>query len=284
MIPLYIIGFLMLGSLPLGPDQNKQVRAVIRAERAFAEASRTSGMRAAFLAFLADDGILFRPGPVPGRQWTQDRPEPKASLLWRPVYADVAISGELGYTTGPWEYRSNADPQRVGHGHYVTLWRKAKGGGWKVVLDAGVTTPEYRLRDTAVAHPTYGARTRYTPLKGSEPAQELMALDATLRYSPDGSHAKTWSGLIAEDVRVYRDGMAPALGRAAALALPDSVTIPGSSAHTVTAAHIAESGDLAYTYGVLTRPGEGGKTETSGYLRIWKRDAARAWRLVLDLL
>ena len=38
--------------------------AIVEAERAFARAAATKGTRDAFLEFLADDGIIFQPGPV----------------------------------------------------------------------------------------------------------------------------------------------------------------------------------------------------------------------------
>ena len=63
------------------------------------------GNARSFLEFLAEDSILFRPGPVPGRKWIEEHPAPPNLLTWEPAFADVAQSGDLGYTTGPWEIR-----------------------------------------------------------------------------------------------------------------------------------------------------------------------------------
>src|SRR4051812_3029105 len=48
------------------------VRALVDAERNFSQAGQEKGTRAAFLEFLADDAIVFRPGPVNGKEvWSK---------------------------------------------------------------------------------------------------------------------------------------------------------------------------------------------------------------------
>jgi len=51
-------------------------------------------------------------------------------------------------------------------------------------------------------------------------------------------------------------------------------------------AGIADSGDLGYTYGTVSLPGAGpaGAAATGDYLKIWKKDAAGAWKIVVDVL
>ena len=60
-------------------------------------------------------------------------------LTWAPVGADISASGDLGYTYGTYEFRSNdKDGQAVVHpGKYTSIWKKQKDGSWKVVLDMG---------------------------------------------------------------------------------------------------------------------------------------------------
>src|SRR5580765_7016673 len=114
-------------------------RALAQMERDFAKAAATKGTRDAFLEFLADDGVLFQPGPVNGKKfWTERQPR-KGLLSWEPIFADVSRAGDLGYTTGPWEFRPNgADDQPVAFGQYFTIWKKQSDGSWKFVLDRGV--------------------------------------------------------------------------------------------------------------------------------------------------
>ncbi|HXD30912.1 MAG TPA: DUF4440 domain-containing protein [Pyrinomonadaceae bacterium] len=61
---------------------------------------------------------------------------PDFKISWKATDAEVASSGDLGYTTGLYEL-SFKDPTGKAvndHGKYVTVWKKA-GGSWKVVRD-----------------------------------------------------------------------------------------------------------------------------------------------------
>jgi ketosteroid isomerase-like protein len=64
-------------------------------------------------------------------------------LTWTPVYADVAASGDLGYTYGTYEFRSKDKDGKptVSYGKYASIWKKQKDGSWKVGLDMGNSSP-----------------------------------------------------------------------------------------------------------------------------------------------
>jgi ketosteroid isomerase-like protein len=64
-------------------------------------------------------------------------------LVWTPVYADISLAGDLGYTSGTYEFHSmdKADKPVVEHGKYTSIWKKQKDGSWKVVLDMGNASP-----------------------------------------------------------------------------------------------------------------------------------------------
>src|SRR5216684_2628916 len=71
-------------------ERTQNRRALVEMEHAFAKAAATKGTRDAFLEFLADDGIIFQPGPVNGKKfWTERQPR-KGLLSWEPVFADVS--------------------------------------------------------------------------------------------------------------------------------------------------------------------------------------------------
>jgi ketosteroid isomerase-like protein len=47
---------------------------------------------------------------------------------------------ETAYETGVWSYTfhpKGETERRIG-GHYVTLWKRQPGGGWKILADMGV--------------------------------------------------------------------------------------------------------------------------------------------------
>src|SRR5215204_2937227 len=102
---------------------------MVKTEQAFSKMAEEKNTREAFLAFIADDGLLFRPGAVNGKKWLLEHPPPpsdkKPLLAWQPAFAGMAESGDLGFTTGPWEARSDVnDAKPSGYGHFVTVWKK----------------------------------------------------------------------------------------------------------------------------------------------------------------
>jgi ketosteroid isomerase-like protein len=65
-------------------------------------------------------------------------------LMWTPVDAGISMSGDLGYTSGTYEFRSKDKDGKptVSHGKYTSIWKKQPDGSWKVVLDMGNTSSE----------------------------------------------------------------------------------------------------------------------------------------------
>lgn len=65
--------------------------------------------------------------------------DPNFEITWRPVKADVAASGDLGYTIGTAEFRTKNKEGNpvIRPGKYLTVWKKQKDGSWKVVADLG---------------------------------------------------------------------------------------------------------------------------------------------------
>src|SRR5688572_13940925 len=87
------------------PDE--QVKQLVDAERAFAKTALETNIRDAFFENMADDAILFRPTPVNGKEFFRNRPaNPGPVLAWYPSYAEISGTNDMGWTTGPWEFRS----------------------------------------------------------------------------------------------------------------------------------------------------------------------------------
>jgi ketosteroid isomerase-like protein len=122
--------------------------ALLKAEADFEKARAERGLEG-WLSFFADDAANVDPGQpiVMGKEEMRKRLErqwnPNLKLTWKPSKADVAASGDLGYTFGTWELRgksrSGDDVRRTGK--YATVWKKQNDGSWKVVLDLGNTDP-----------------------------------------------------------------------------------------------------------------------------------------------
>ena len=138
-------------------DRGQALASLIEAERAFARTSAEKGIREAFLTWLGPDAIVFRPGPVEGRPvYEKMDPAEPAVLTWVPEFAGIAASGELGYTTGPYQFKPGPDAEPSGFGHYVSIWKRQPDGAWRVLLDIGVQhgRPASSAGTTTVASPT----------------------------------------------------------------------------------------------------------------------------------
>jgi len=60
-------------------------------------------------------------------------------LTWTPVDAGISSSGDLGWTSGTYEFHSvdKDGKPTVSHGKYTSIWKKQPDGNWKIVLDMG---------------------------------------------------------------------------------------------------------------------------------------------------
>jgi ketosteroid isomerase-like protein len=268
------------------------VDSLVQAEQAFARASVEKGMKEAFLAFLAEDAILFRPGPIPGKAWLRDRPAPAIVLSWRPVFAEASRAGDLGFTLGPWELRSQ-DPKdtEVAYGTFATVWRRQADGGWKVAVDLGTSGPKAAQAAEAVgaAAPVEKRDSPGAPAKVDMAAEtaKLLAADRELSLSSAvKGAAAAFHGHLAPQVRLLRDGAAPARGPEAAEA--ELARHPGKLTWEPAGGGVSASGDLGYTYGTAdlapTPPTPTGAPARSAYQRLWERVPGGGWKVVVDVM
>src|SRR5688572_20470807 len=112
---------------------------LVAAERAFAADAVARNTRDAFLAAYDEDGIAFAPGPRNAQRVWGERSANKNRLEWAPEVAEIASSGDLGYTSGPFRFTAEGDEKPSSFGHYFSVWRKDGEGRWKVLLDHGVS-------------------------------------------------------------------------------------------------------------------------------------------------
>jgi len=114
---------------------------LMRADSAFSRASVTRGAKAAFVAFAAEDAVVFGGGAQinQGREAIGagfDGFPADAVLEWTPVAADIAPSGDLGCTVG----EATITARRY-FSKYLTVWKRQPDGTWKFVADGGNGRP-----------------------------------------------------------------------------------------------------------------------------------------------
>lgn len=230
------------------------IEELAQRERAFAAHARSAGVRSAFLAAIAPQAVLFRPGPVHGPSWQSAQGEAGFQLLWCPSLAAVSAAGDLGASIGPYSLRLPDKAEDAGQGRFFSIWERQPEGGWKLLVDIGSSEPREQCPDRIAA---------------LAPGEALPA-DA-----PAAQREQRWQALLAVDLA--RNGDAGA-GDAEAdrLILRDQpARIDVAAPLLQTGARLAHAGDLAATWGAIGDPA------VAGYLRLWAWRAGR-WQLQVE--
>lgn len=112
---------------------------LIKVDKTFSTMCVENGMNYAFIHYVADDGVMLRPNsmPVVGKTNIESlfrNDDKDIKFTWKPLYGEVAKSGELGYTYGTYKFGVGESQQK---GTYVSIWKKNTKGEWKFVLDSG---------------------------------------------------------------------------------------------------------------------------------------------------
>jgi len=282
----FAIVIILCGALQAQTNaHNERLKSLVETERAFSRRCGERGVRDSFLEFFADDGINFQPGPVIAKPTLRARaPSPtNIELQWEPVTADVSLAGDLGYTTGPYVLSGGGMPKR--YGYYFSLWKLQPDGSWKVVLDMGISTPG---PESTPAH--------FVPLDSrrgwrSRAARAVIESDELINLERAFSSAcrtigsaEAISQYAAPTVRLHRDGVYPIVGRAPVRAYWSRARLRMTLEPEK--AHIAQSGDLGYTYGKYhaNAIGNAASVENGYYTRVWKKDTQGRWRVIVDVL
>ena len=246
---------------------------VVAAERAFADASIKDGYHAAFAAAFAPEGVVFDPSPTNAKAKHGGKPRADAVLAWAPAWAAVSPAGDLGFTSGPWEYRG-PEGKPSATGWFFTAWRKQADGSWKVEADLGVDAPltyaapgevEDGLRDAPTS--------KRTPASAAQARLAVVHAEQQLARAAESGLGPAIAAVSDRSIRVYRDGALPG----GAALLTGDARQPHCSAARVTA---SASGDLAYAYGSCV---DSKKDKKIGYVRVWRRDADGNWRVFVDV-
>jgi len=144
--PAFLILLLLAGTLVATKEKVLRGEDFLRQLEANFAADVAQHGHEAFITHFAEDGVEVVDG---GGFDTKDamRKQPAwpegTTLTWTPIKADMAASGDLGYTFGNYIFTAkNKEGKFVTtYGKYTSIWKKQKDGHWKVVLDMGNSGP-----------------------------------------------------------------------------------------------------------------------------------------------
>ena len=125
-------------------DISAEIEKIKQTDLEFSLLSKEKGMKEAFLSYIDINGTLLRPYmmPVTGYENVKkllDEGNTDFTLTWKPLFADVGASLDLGYTYGIYEivFKDESGNSQTRKGTYVSIWKKQNDGKWKFVLDTG---------------------------------------------------------------------------------------------------------------------------------------------------
>src|SRR5215211_864139 len=214
----YISVIIICLVVAMSAQAQSSLHDMVKTEQAFSKMAEEQNARDAFVAFIADDGLLFRPGAVNGKQWMQEHPVPPSDknplLAWQPAFAGMSVSGDLGFTTGPWELKADrSDQTPSGYGHFVTVWKKQADGSWKFVVDLGIDHPQSGGPQTLWQPPDTNKNPSFKPVDAATATEGLLTRDRKYTEESKRDLAKAFTGYASTDVRLYRAGNLPYIGR-----------------------------------------------------------------------
>jgi ketosteroid isomerase-like protein len=264
---------------------------VVEAEHAFSQRSIDEGMKPAFLAYAAPDGVIVnRRGPVNAIEtWRQREPAPTGLLTWWPTYADVSRAGDLGWTTGPYEFREKPTQEKPDDtGHFFTVWRRQPDGSWKWVLDLGIRHPAPEVTETVLSYPASLRKNSKPAAAADADAARQSLMEAESKLSEASASGGFRTALLAhadESLRLYRQGTFPLVGKdsvaKAVKVLSEYITWKPLKAD------VSASGDLGYAYGsyeLRINKSDDKPAELGHYARVWKREGRGPWRVVFNVV
>lgn len=288
----------LAGLCSMLPPTALAVDELVEAERQFRADVAELGLREGFLHHLIEESVVFRPLPVSARAWFEAQPTPPFTLEWQPWYAEMAASGDFGYTIGAWVSRplvdaeeeeekedeaddaddaeaadeeDEAEPAPASHGHYLTVWIKGEDGQWHLLADHGIGGISEPVARESIED--RGEVQRSEPIAGSFALntryQGLMA--ATLRLPMAQAERAVERSWLADDVLLLRPGQTLIQGHEAVRLLVSGEL--GASAPALVV--MAASGDLGMSLGGESGPGT--------YLRLWRHVDGPGWVLAAEV-
>jgi ketosteroid isomerase-like protein len=145
---LLVAAAIFLSAHPSGATAKAGTETLLQLEADFMKAASERGSQG-YMSYYAEDAAELPNGEamLQGKDniaKTMGFLDQKDNhLTWTPVHADMAASGDLGYTYGTYEFHSldkDGKPS-ASYGKYASIWKKQKDGNWKVVMDMGNASP-----------------------------------------------------------------------------------------------------------------------------------------------
>jgi ketosteroid isomerase-like protein len=260
------IAFLMISGMLCSQEQN----AVVNAELAFAKTAKDFTMKKAFLSHMDSAAVVFQGGTIyNGHEYWNKAKESGAKLLWHPAFFGLSRAGDLGFTTGPWEYRASLKDSVAASGQYTTIWRRLKNGEWKFLVDLGVDYEE-SLFDQQPLTSSGGFSS------SGKKDTSFIAIEQKFITAFTKDRETAFRKFLHPGSWLNTDGKHPI--QTSARILAELEKLPAAIQFEPIAGGVSASRDIAYVYGTIRY-----EKKNENYLRIWGR-TGEGWKIILQVI
>jgi hypothetical protein len=251
----------------------KGIKGLINAEKQFAWFTASHTVKEGFLNYMDSAGVIFKQGTeVNALENYRRQPASAGILSWEPGFAVISASGDMGATTGPYEFRLKTPQDTpVGRGSFCSVWRINRLGEWKNMADLGTSSKNV---------PPPVQQVKEIVLQKTKPTEagldELMALDKKFNTAIQEKNIGAWMPFISTESWLNIDGQLPATGM---LRIAESLQkLPANMVLGCKSGEISSAKDFAYIYGNVVNG-----TKPGNYLRVWIYRNMQ-WQVILQTL
>lgn len=140
---LSVFAFLFAALPALAADMDANAKVLAKLDDDWSKAAVARDVDRV-VSFYAEDAIAYPPQepvaigrPAARKVWAAYFADTTFTLSWKTVHAEVAKSGDFGYTAGTYEDSfKGPDGKLVSEkGKYLCTWKKQKDGTWKAIHD-----------------------------------------------------------------------------------------------------------------------------------------------------
>ncbi len=271
----YFIALFAIVSFTVAQNDSPAIQ-LATVERSFSAASEKVGVKESFLQFFADNCVMFNPNPINGKELYKNGPPSTTHLTWYPTFVEVASSGDLGISTGPWEIRKTKKDTPVAYGHYFSIWGKQSDGKWKVIFDNGVRYPKENKRTEIEYIADLKSSNDVHRTKDDFKKELLESENKFIRSVKQEGIVKAYSLFGSSNVRIFRSDNFPSQNKKEGLVLVKKDKV--QSKFYPLATQIAPTGDLGFTYGISVDA----KNDSTSYIRVWRNELE--WKIAVDMI
>lgn len=267
--------------------------ALLAADRAYGASSAKTDLISGLSAMFSDSitlialGEQFHGVTAAKEALGRNADNAKSTFSWTPLQGDVSGDGNTGYTLGftTWKKPDGSETP----GKYVAFWVKQRGQ-WRVLVYKRTARGAGDVSIAEEAAPAKPAATKvqYSTADSVKFAREL---DAAERAFSDEAAVVGLGAAFTKNsaVDAHHTGAATDAGfRRGPADIGAGISAGGepprgSIKWAPDVVHVARSGDVGITYGVITIDQPGGAPRRVSYLTVWKRDRVTdKWKLAVE--